>query len=109
MTGARPGGFGALNNRTFQICAPGDLICAAPQSAFNITNLPQTLGVLAGGAGAPAFLKRASPAGGTAGAAPGEVVIDFTEGVEPQCSTIAVTAAGFLSMGNRSGWRRTTS
>lgn len=53
MTGARPGGFGALNNRTFQICAPGDLICAAPQSAFNITNLPQTLGVLAGGAGAP--------------------------------------------------------
>ena len=53
MTGAQPGGFGALNNRTFQICAPGDLICAAPQSAFNITNLPQTLGVLAGGAGAP--------------------------------------------------------
>lgn len=53
MTGARPGGFGALNNRTYQICAPGDLICAAPQSAFNITNLPQTLEVLAGGAGAP--------------------------------------------------------
>ncbi len=53
MTGARPGGFGALNNRTFQICAPGDLICAAPQSAFNITNLPRTLEVLAGGAGAP--------------------------------------------------------
>ena len=53
MTGARPGGFGALNNRTFQICAPGDLICAAPQSAFNIVNLPQTLEVLAGGAGAP--------------------------------------------------------
>ena len=53
MTGARPGGFGALDNRTFQICAPGDLICAAPQSAFNITNLPRTLEVLAGGAGAP--------------------------------------------------------
>lgn len=53
MTGARPGGFGALENRTFQICAPGDLICAAPQSAFNITNLPRTLEVLAGGAGAP--------------------------------------------------------
>jgi hypothetical protein len=53
MTGARPGGFGALNNRAYQICAPGDLICAAPQSAFNITNLPQTLEVLAGGAGAP--------------------------------------------------------
>ncbi|MEI7544133.1 MAG: cutinase family protein [Mycobacteriaceae bacterium] len=53
MSGQRPGGFGALNNRTNQICGAGDLICAAPQSAFNITNLPETLGVLAGGAGQP--------------------------------------------------------
>ena len=53
MSGERPGGFGALNNRTFQICAAGDLICAAPQSAFNIANLPRTLEVLAGGAGQP--------------------------------------------------------
>lgn len=53
MSGARPGGFGALNNRTYQICAAGDLICAAPQSAFNIAALPRTLEVLAGGAGAP--------------------------------------------------------
>ncbi|MCB0924466.1 MAG: cutinase family protein [Mycobacterium sp.] len=53
MSGERPGGFGALNNRTYQICAAGDLICAAPQSAFNIANLPETLGVLAGGAGQP--------------------------------------------------------
>lgn len=53
MTGARPGGFGALNNRTNEICAAGDLICAAPQQAFNITNLPTTLDVLAGGAGQP--------------------------------------------------------
>ena len=53
MTGQRPGGFGALDNRTNQICAAGDLICAAPQSAFNITNLPRTLDVLAGGAGQP--------------------------------------------------------
>ena len=53
MTGERPGGFGALNNRTYQICGSGDLICAAPQSAFNITNLPRTLEVLAGGAGQP--------------------------------------------------------
>ena len=53
MSGPRPGGFGALNNRTNQICGPGDLVCAAPQSAFNITNLPQTLEVLAGGAGQP--------------------------------------------------------
>lgn len=53
MSGARPGGFGALNNRTNQICAPGDLICSAPQSAFNIVNLPRTLEVLASGAGQP--------------------------------------------------------
>ena len=53
MSGERPGGFGALNNRTNQICAPGDLICSAPQSAFNIVNLPQTLEVLASGAGQP--------------------------------------------------------
>jgi len=53
MSGQRPGGFGALNNRTNQICGAGDLICAAPQSAFNITNLPRTLEVLAGGAGQP--------------------------------------------------------
>ena len=53
MSGQRPGGFGALNNRTNQICGAGDLICAAPQSAFNIANLPRTLEVLAGGAGQP--------------------------------------------------------
>ena len=53
MSGARPGGFGALNNRTNQICGAGDLICAAPQGAFSITNLPSTLEVLAGGAGQP--------------------------------------------------------
>jgi hypothetical protein len=53
MTGPRPGGFGALNDRTYEICAPGDLICAAPEEAFNITNLPKTLDVLVGGAGQP--------------------------------------------------------
>jgi hypothetical protein len=53
MTGPRPGGFGALNDRTNEICAPGDLICAAPQEAFSITNLPKTLEVLGGGAGQP--------------------------------------------------------
>jgi hypothetical protein len=53
MTGPRPGGFGMLNDRTFEICAPGDLICAAPESAFNITQLPRTLEVLSGGAGQP--------------------------------------------------------
>jgi Cutinase len=53
MTGPRPGGFGMLNDRTNEICASGDLICAAPESAFNITQLPQTLEVLSGGAGQP--------------------------------------------------------
>ncbi|MBX7448592.1 cutinase family protein [Mycolicibacterium sp. 3033] len=53
MTGPRPGGFGALNDRTNEICARGDLICAAPSSAFNITQLPKTLEVLSGGAGQP--------------------------------------------------------
>ncbi len=53
MTGPRPGGFGTLDNRTNEICGPGDLICAAPDQAFNITNLPSTLEVLAGGAGQP--------------------------------------------------------
>ncbi|UXA07056.1 cutinase family protein [Mycobacterium sp. SMC-2] len=53
MTGARPGGFGALNDRTNEICAPGDLICAAPDEAFSVANLPNTLNTLAGGAGQP--------------------------------------------------------
>ena len=53
MTGPRPGGFGALNDRTNEICASGDLICAAPESAFSIVNLPQTLETLTGAAGRP--------------------------------------------------------
>jgi hypothetical protein len=61
MSGERPGGFGALNNRTNQICAPGDLICSAPQSAFNIANLPKTLDVLASGAGQPVHAMYATP------------------------------------------------
>jgi phospholipase A/thioesterase len=53
MTGPRPGGFGALNDKTNEICGPGDLICAAPMEAFSLVNLPKTLDVLAGGAGQP--------------------------------------------------------
>jgi hypothetical protein len=53
MTGARPGGFGALNGKTNEICGAGDLICAAPPEAFSLANLPRTLDILAGGAGAP--------------------------------------------------------
>src|SRR5246500_4723641 len=53
MTGARPGGFGSLNGKTNEICAPGDLICAAPEEAFSVANLPNTLNTLAGNAGQP--------------------------------------------------------
>jgi hypothetical protein len=53
MTGARPGGFGALDGKTNEICAPGDLICAAPAEAFSIANLSNTLRTLAGNGGQP--------------------------------------------------------
>jgi hypothetical protein len=53
MTGPRDGGFGALNDRTNEICARGDLICAAPSEAFSIWNLPKTLETLIGAAGRP--------------------------------------------------------
>ncbi|MDV3123845.1 cutinase family protein [Mycobacterium sp. 21AC1] len=53
MTGPRPGGFGALNNRTFEICGTGDLICSAPEEAFSIFNLPKTLETLSGSAAGP--------------------------------------------------------
>ncbi|WP_299565786.1 cutinase family protein [uncultured Mycolicibacterium sp.] len=61
MTGPRPGGFGLLNERVFEICAKGDLICAAPQEAFSLVNLPQTLATLAGGAGQPVHAMYATP------------------------------------------------
>ncbi len=49
---------------------------------------------LAGPAAAHAFLRSSSPAvGSTVQAAPAEVAITFTEGVEPGFSTIAVTDA----------------
>jgi len=53
MTGAREGGFGDLDKRTNEICAVGDLICAAPQEAFSVGKLPATLQTLAGGAAQP--------------------------------------------------------
>jgi hypothetical protein len=53
MTGARPDGFGALNDRVNQICAAGDLICAAPSEGLSLRNIPQSIGILAGAAGNP--------------------------------------------------------
>lgn len=61
MTGARPGGFGALDDRVNEICAVGDLICAAPPEAFSVANLPKTLDHLAGGAGQPVHAMYATP------------------------------------------------
>jgi hypothetical protein len=61
MTGPRPGGFGMLNDRVNEICAPGDLICSAPESAFDITQLPKTIQVLSGGAGQPIHAMYATP------------------------------------------------
>jgi hypothetical protein len=61
MTGPRPGGFGMLNDRTNEICAQGDLICAAPEEAFNIAELPRTLQVLAGNGGQPIHAMYATP------------------------------------------------
>lgn len=35
MTGARPGGFGQVADRAYEICAPNDSICDAPQNIGN--------------------------------------------------------------------------
>ncbi|CAM3276584.1 cutinase [Mycobacterium intermedium] len=61
MTGPRPGGFGALNDRTNEICAEGDLICAAPKEAFSPARLPSTMNTLAGGAGQPVHALYGTP------------------------------------------------
>lgn len=61
MSGPRPGGFGLLNDRTNEICATGDLICAAPESAFSIVNLPKTLEVLSSNGGQPIHAMYATP------------------------------------------------
>jgi hypothetical protein len=44
LTGPRPGGFGDLTDRTYSLCAPGDLICDAP----TITNPIEGIGKLMG-------------------------------------------------------------
>lgn len=53
MTGPRDGGFGELDDRAYQICAEGDLICASPAEAFSLLSLPKTLQTLVGAAGEP--------------------------------------------------------
>lgn len=49
MTGPRPGGFGTLEERTYSICAAGDLICDAPR----VTNPLSAIGKLANAANNP--------------------------------------------------------
>jgi hypothetical protein len=61
MTGAREDGFGSLNDKVNEICAPGDLICAAPKEAFSIANLPNTLNTLAGNGAQPIHALYATP------------------------------------------------
>lgn len=49
MNGPRSGGFGVLTERTYSICAPGDLICDAPTAA----NPLQAIGKLTSAMGNP--------------------------------------------------------
>ncbi|CAM3940566.1 cutinase family protein [Nocardia ninae] len=53
MTGPRPGGFGELAERTFTICAQGDLICDAPREALSPWNIMGSVGALVRAAGNP--------------------------------------------------------
>lgn len=52
MTGPRSG-FGKLADRTYTICAPGDLICDSPRQALNPINLVGSVGTLVRAAGNP--------------------------------------------------------
>ncbi|BAD55028.1 cutinase family protein [Nocardia farcinica] len=46
MTGPRPG-FGALADRTYTICAPGDMICDSPRQALSPVNwIPSVLSLV---------------------------------------------------------------
>jgi methionine-rich copper-binding protein CopC len=66
---------------------------------MTLTAVLTGLVLCAGPASAHAFLKTANPAvGSTVQAAPGQVAIEFTEGVEPQFSTIAVQDASGASV-----------
>ncbi|MGW0250754.1 cutinase family protein [Nocardia goodfellowii] len=52
MTGARSG-FGKLAERTFTICAPGDMICDSPKQALNPANFIPSVLTLVRAAGNP--------------------------------------------------------
>ena len=46
LTGPRPGGFGDLADRTYSLCAPGDLICDAPTIANPIEGISKLMGAI---------------------------------------------------------------
>lgn len=46
LTGPRPGGFGELTDRTYSLCAPGDLICDAPTIANPVEGLTKLMGAI---------------------------------------------------------------
>jgi hypothetical protein len=69
MTGERPGGFGALTPDQSDLRA-GRPDLRRTGGAFNITNLPRTLEVLAGGAGQPVHALYARRSSGTTTASP---------------------------------------
>lgn len=46
MTGARSGGFGALKDKTWSLCAPGDLICDSPTIVNPIEGITKIAGAL---------------------------------------------------------------
>ncbi|WP_174564527.1 cutinase family protein [Nocardia inohanensis] len=52
MTGPRAG-YGALADRTYTICASGDLICDSPAAALNPANILGSIGTLVRAAGNP--------------------------------------------------------
>ncbi len=61
MSGPRPGGFGLLDNRTYDRDLHPVALSFPTQWAFNLTALPKTLEVLSGGAGQPVHAMYATP------------------------------------------------
>jgi hypothetical protein len=53
MTGARPDGFGVLNDKVRTICAPGDLICDSPPHATSLGNIFSSVSTLVRASGNP--------------------------------------------------------
>ncbi|GAB2658597.1 cutinase family protein [Gordonia jinhuaensis] len=46
MTGSRTGGFGSVADRTYSLCAPGDLICDSPTITNPLTGVQKLMGAI---------------------------------------------------------------